>query len=110
MTQETDHPAFAPDVLDTLAAVTPAASWMNAAWIEAATEVGGELASFVAERMRQDIHLQQALLGCRSLAETQHVQAAFIQTAFDQYQAETGKLIAMTGKIAEDLKPASPAD
>jgi hypothetical protein len=36
------------------------------------------------------------------LAEVQHTQAEFIQKAFDQYQAETGKLIAMTGQMVSD--------
>ncbi|WP_019953963.1 phasin family protein [Yoonia vestfoldensis] len=100
MTRETEKNSFAPDVLDVMAAVNPAMSWMNAPWIDTMTEVGGELASFVADRFRQDIALQQALLRCRSLAEAQHKQAEFLQKAFDQYQAETGKLIAMTGGIA----------
>ncbi|WP_322889532.1 MULTISPECIES: phasin family protein [unclassified Yoonia] len=110
MTQDTDKDCFAPDVLDTLAAVTPAATWMNTAWIEAMTEVGSELATFVAERLRQDIELQQALLRCRSLAEVPHVQAEFFQKALDQYQAETGKLIEITGKMAAELHPAPKAD
>jgi hypothetical protein len=49
--------------------------------------------------------LQQALLRCTSLAEAQHVQAVFIQKAIDQYQAETGKLITITGKMAAGQHP-----
>ena len=49
--------------------------------------------------------MQQALLRCTSLAEAQHVQAVFIQKAIDQYQAETGKLITITGKMAAGQHP-----
>lgn len=105
MTKDTDKDGFAPNVLDTLAAVAPAANWMNTAWIETMTQVSTALATFVAARFKEDLDLQQALLRCKSLAEAQHVQAAFIQKAIDQYQAETGKLIAITGKMAAEQDP-----
>lgn len=105
MTQDTTKDGFAPDVLDTLAAMAPAASWMTPAWIDTMTELGSNLASFVALRFKEDLDLQQALLQCRSLAEVQHVQAAFLQKAFAQYQAETGKLITATGRMAAELHP-----
>lgn len=109
MTQAPEHDTFAPDVLDAMSAVAPAA-WMNTAWIETMTAMGTELASFVAERFKEDIELQQALLRCKSLADVPHVQAAFLQKALDQYQVETGKLIEMTGKMAAGLHPALNAD
>ncbi len=105
MTQDTTKDGFTPDMLDTLAAVAPAANWMNTAWIATMAEVSTALATFVAARFKQDLELQQALLCCRSLAEAQHVQAAFIQKAIDQYQAETGKLITITGKMAAEQHP-----
>ena len=105
MTQDTTKDGFAPDVLDTLAAMAPAASWMTPAWIDAMTELGSNLASFVALRFKEDLDLQQALLQCKSLAEAQHLQAAFLQKAFAQYQAETGKLITAAGRMAAELHP-----
>jgi hypothetical protein len=105
MTKDTDKDGFAPDMLDTLAAVAPAANWMNPAWIETMTQVSTALATFVAARFKEDLELQQALLRCKSLAEAQHVQAAFMQKAINQYQAETGKLITITGKMAAEQHP-----
>ena len=105
MTKDTDKDGFAPDMLDTLAAVAPAANWMSTAWIETMTQVSTALATLVAARFKEDLELQQALLRCTSLAEAQHVQAAFIQKAIDQYQAETGKLITITGKMAAGQHP-----
>lgn len=108
MTQAPEHDTFAPDVLEALSAVAPAA-WINTAWVDTMTAMGSELAAFVADRVREDIELQQALLRCKSLSEVPHVQAAFLQKALDQYQAETGKLIEMTGKMAAELHPAPKA-
>ena len=105
MTKDKNKDEFAPDVLDTLAAVAPAATWMHPAWIAIMTQVSTALATFVTARFKEDLDLQQALLRCKSLAEAQHVQAAFIQKAIDQYQAETGKLITITGKMAAEQHP-----
>jgi len=76
------------------------AGWMGTAWFERVAELGSKVTSFVAERIKEDVKTQHALLHCRSLPEVQQVQAEFLQTAFDQYRAETGKLIKMTGTMA----------
>lgn len=83
-------------------AVTPLSptALMGTAWFERVSDLGSEVMSFVAERIKQDVETQHALLRCKSLSEVQHVQAEFLQKAFDQYQAETGKLIEMTGMTA----------
>jgi hypothetical protein len=76
------------------------AGWMGTAWFERVADLGGEVTSFIAERIKEDVKTQHALLHCKSLPEVQQVQADFLQKAFDQYQAETGKLIKMTGTVA----------
>ena len=55
MTKDTDKDGFAPDMLDTLAAVAPAANWMSTAWIETMTQVSTALATFVAARFKEDL-------------------------------------------------------
>ncbi len=103
---DTQHtPTFTPDVLDVIATVAPAAPtlWMNNAWTQCMADMSSEIASFWATRINEDIRLQQSMLKCTTLSEMQHVQAEFVQKAVAQYQAETGKLIALTGKIAAQV-------
>lgn len=71
---------------------------MSTAWLEAIGEMQAEVASFVAERIKQDVKTQHEMLNCKNMADLQHIQAQFIQKAMDQYQAETGKLVEMSTK------------
>lgn len=74
--------------------------WLGNGWMETLADLGTEITTFVAERIKEDVKTQHALLHCKSLAEVQQVQAGFLQKAFDQYQAETGKLVEMSGRMA----------
>lgn len=79
---------------------------MNTAWYEALSDMGSEVMSFVAERIKEDVKTQHQLLHCRDAAELQKIQAEFLQTTIDQYQAETGKLIEIGQKMFDaTLKP-----
>lgn len=109
MERKTPTSSFSPDATDSLAALGPAlpATWLGSAWFENMSDLGSELMSFVADRIKEDVRVQHELLHCKSLTEIQTVQAAFLQKAFDQYQAETGKLVEMTGDMAAKLQPKS---
>ncbi len=69
---------------------------LGAAWAETMGELGTEVASFVAERIKEDVKTQHEILHCKDPAELQEIQARFLKTAFDQYTAETGKLVEMS--------------
>ncbi|WP_322892807.1 MULTISPECIES: phasin family protein [unclassified Yoonia] len=113
MTDKHTHDTLAPDALDVLAAVAPLApvAWASKIWMDNMARMTGEIATFVTARIKEDVQTRQALMQCKTLSEVQHVQAAFMQKAVAQYQAETGKLIEMTTKLAADLnvKPVSHA-
>ncbi|MFQ1701616.1 phasin family protein [Loktanella agnita] len=83
------------DAISQLAAL----SWMGSTWVEAISEMGSEVARFVAERISEDVKAQHALLHCKSLSEMHAVQAAFLERAYDQYTAETDKLLERGGAI-----------
>ena len=68
---------------------------ISTAWAEAISDMGAEVASFVAERIKEDVKTQHAILHCKNAGDLQQIQANFIQKAMDQYQAETGKLVEM---------------
>ncbi len=100
--------AAIPDPISALRPLAPVA-WMSTAWIESLADLGSEITSFVAERIREDVKTQHAILHCKSPAELQHVQAQFMQRAFDQYAAETGKLVDMSSEIAAKIKTSTKA-
>ena len=67
----------------------------NAAWIESLGKMSAEFASFVAERINEDVKAQHEMMHCHDASELQKIQGQFVQTALDQYQAETDKLVQM---------------
>jgi hypothetical protein len=67
---------------------------------EALSRAQTEITEFVAERIRQDLDAQQALLRCRSLGEVREVQVSFLRTALDQYGGEAAKLVRLGGEVA----------
>lgn len=80
--------------------------WMGTAWCEAAADMQSELATFIADRIKEDVKTQHALLHCKSAEELQQAQLAFLERAYVQYTTETGKLIQMT----MDMLPGSTSE
>lgn len=70
----------------------------STAWLESLSDMSAEVASFVADRIREDVKTQHKILHCKDMSELQQVQAEFIKKAVEQYQAETGKLVEMTSR------------
>lgn len=68
-------------------------AWMGPAWIEAMSNIGTEALSFFADRVREDVKTQHELLHCKTVQEVKDVQAKFMERAYTQYTAETGKII-----------------
>ena len=69
--------------------------WLTPVWVEHMQEVGHDLAEFVAARIREDVRTQQRILRCRTIDELREVQTAFIAGAFEDYAAETGRLVTL---------------
>jgi hypothetical protein len=69
---------------------------MGVAWMQALSEMGSEVMSFVAERIQEDVKTQHQLLHCKDVGEMQRIQSDFVRKAVEQYQAETGKLVEMS--------------
>ena len=57
-----------PDLISALQPLVPFA-WLSTAWIESLADLGSEVTSFVADRIREDVKTQHAILHCKSLAE-----------------------------------------
>ncbi len=91
---QASHPAQAS--LDALAkaqmAGLPGASAPVTAMIEAWADMTAEYFTFLAERIRQDVRSQHALLHCKDPLEYQHLQAEFMQTALNEYHDAFARL------------------
>lgn len=59
---------------------------------------------FVGERIKQDIELQQSLLGCREPREFYEIQAGFVQNMARQYAEEYQKLMGTAISAADEIR------
>ena len=70
----------------------------GADWMARMNTLGSEVMQFMAERVQQDVDLQQRMLACKDVKELQKIQAEFLQTAINRYTEESGKLLEMYAK------------
>ncbi len=69
------------------------------AMLEGAGDFGNEVIQFVAERIAEDVKTQHEIMECKNPADLVHIQQRFLQKAFDQYSAETGKLVKLSNEM-----------
>lgn len=84
---------------EAMGAVSPVAA---KAWLVCMSET----AQFLAERAKQDLGTQEALMACRSPVELLKVQADFLTTAMEQYTSYSMRLskamvAAMTNQVQD---------
>ncbi|MCG6884337.1 MAG: phasin family protein [Silicimonas sp.] len=69
------------------------------AWMETLGNMGSEMLSFVADRIKEDVKTQHRCLHCDDMAKLQEIQAEFFRKAIEQYTAESGKLVEMSQNL-----------
>ncbi len=74
-------------------------AWMGTEWMTTMSGIGGEVLRFVTDRIKEDVKTQHEILNAKGIDEVQGIQARFMKEAFDQYAAETGKLIEMSNDL-----------
>lgn len=72
-------------------------------WAEGMAELGGEMLHFLSERAQRDVNTQQRLLHCTNLDELRQIQSEFLQSAINDYTAETGRIVEMTEDMMEKI-------
>jgi len=77
--------------------------WFNGRAAEKIGSIGAEFVEFLAERIREDVKTQHQLLQCRDIAEAQRIQQTFLQTAADQYAAQTGRMVELGNELMAAL-------
>ncbi len=78
-------------------------AWLGAGWVENMNNLNTEVLQFISDRVKEDIRTQQEILHAKDLTEVQEIQTRFMRDAFDQYAAETGKLIEMSNDFLAQL-------
>ena len=58
---------------------------------------------FAGMRMRQHVHLNQTIQGCRSLPDLQQAYSQFWQNAFTQYGEETRRMLLITQEAVDNV-------
>ncbi len=104
---QTEAKTTASDPVSTMAALQTSGfgnmMGLGKAWAEAFSEMSSEFVGFLADRIKEDVKTQHKILHCKDMKELQHIQAEFVQTAINQYQAETGKLMEMSSTVFSDV-------
>jgi len=73
--------------------------WMNLEAAEQAADMGADFVQFVSDRIREDVKTQHALLHCKDPGEFAKIQETFLQTAVNQYAAQTGRMVEMSAGL-----------
>ncbi len=79
------------------------AAWFSTEAIEKLGDMGAEYMDFLAERIREDVRAQHAILHCKDPADLRKVQEDFLRTAADQYAAQTGRMTELTNAFMAAL-------
>jgi len=70
------------------------------AMLHGMAQVQGEIATFVGERVLQDLEVQAQLWQCRDLADLRALQSRYLRAAIDQYAGEASRLMRIGADIA----------
>ncbi|MCT8328863.1 phasin family protein [Albidovulum sediminis] len=79
------------------------AGWFSTEAIEKLGDMGAEYMDFLAERIREDVRTQHAILHCKDPADLRKVQEDFLKTAADQYAAQAGRMTELTNAFMAAL-------
>ncbi|MFD0978984.1 MULTISPECIES: phasin family protein [Tropicimonas] len=80
-----------------------ALAWMNPVWVRSMTEMGNEMMQFSSDRIREGIRFQGEILQCCDPVAFREIQGRYLKTAFEQYSAETGKLVRMNRAALDEV-------
>jgi hypothetical protein len=64
---------------------------------------------FVPRRIKEDVAVSRQLMRCQSLPEMHHVCSQYFQTAFEQYQKQSEKVVQRGESMAQHLTETAEA-
>jgi hypothetical protein len=74
---------------------------MQREWLVGVGQMQRDYLTFIGERMRKDIEIAKRMAECRDVKAAMDLQAAFVETARDDYLEEAQKLLAMSRDLTE---------
>lgn len=78
--------------------------WAGTDWVKSLGDMNGEVMRFVSDRIEKDVSIQQKIMQAKDITQLQGIQSEFLRDAFDQYAAETGKLIEMGNEMMAKIQ------
>ena len=76
---------------------------MNGTLLETMATAQKEWANFVDRRIKEDVAVLRQLMQCRSPADMHRVYSDYFETAFEQYQEQSARVVQRGQSIAEHL-------
>ena len=67
-------------------------------------------ADFVQRRVREDVAVTRHLMNCHSIADMHQVYSQYLQTAFQHYREQSGKVVRRSESVAQHLSERTEGD
>jgi hypothetical protein len=82
---------------------------LNGTFLEGIATAQKEWAEFMQRRIREDVALSRQLLNCQSVADIHQICSQYFQTAFQQYRAQSEKVVQRSESMAQHLAQTTEA-
>ena len=82
---------------------------MNGTLLECVATAQKHWMDFVHRRIKEDVAMSRQLLRCQSVAEMHEVYSEYLQTAFEQYQKQSEKVVQRGESMAQHLAETTEA-
>lgn len=76
---------------------------MQGSFLESMATAQKDWMDFVHRRIKEDVAVSRQLMRCQSLAEMHQVYAEYFETAFEQYQKQSEKVVQRGESMAQHL-------
>jgi hypothetical protein len=83
---------------------------MNGTLLESVATAQKDWMDFVHRRIKEDVAASRQLMRCQSLSEMHQVYSQYFQTAFDQYQKQSEKVVQRGESMAQHLTQTTEAE
>ena len=82
---------------------------MHGSFLESVATAQKDWMDFVHRRIKEDVAASRQLMRCTSLAEMHHVYSDYFETAFEQYQKQSEKVVQRGESMAQHLAETTEA-
>ena len=82
---------------------------MNGSFLESVATAQKDWMDFVHRRIKEDVAASRQLMRCQSLPEAHQIYAQYLETAFEQYQKQSEKVVQRGESMAQRLAETTEA-